>query len=147
MCVAFAVFSLLWWRCLPGYQSEIVGNKAERRISNGCFKKTKHVKFSEKTNIFYSLIHTRTFAYQRVKNVRFSENLTCFVFLKHPFWDSPFYLLTDEICDNFKYLVEFSWKKEKKATYYSQWMLNHLSVNPTYGQTNSNNWAFYEAEA
>ena len=23
-------------------------------------------------------------------NVRFSENLTCFVFLKQPFWDSPF---------------------------------------------------------
>ena len=26
----------------------------------------------------------------------FSENSTCFVFLKHPFWDSPFCLITDE---------------------------------------------------
>ena len=26
-----------------------------------------------------------------------SENLTCFVFLKHPFRDSPFCLITDEI--------------------------------------------------
>ena len=26
----------------------------------------------------------------------FSENLACFVFLKHPFWDSPFCLITDE---------------------------------------------------
>ena len=35
--------------------------------------------------------------YQGVKNVHFSENLTCFVFLKHPFWDSPFCLITDEL--------------------------------------------------
>ena len=36
-------------------------------------------------------------AYQGVRNVRFSENLTCFVFLKHPFLDFPFCLITDEI--------------------------------------------------
>ena len=30
------------------------------------------------------------------KNVCFSENLTRFVFLKHPFWDSPFCLITDK---------------------------------------------------
>ena len=30
--------------------------------------------------------------YQGVINVRFSENVTCFVFLKHPFWDSSFNL-------------------------------------------------------
>ena len=35
-------------------------------------------------------------AYQGVRNVRFSENLACFVFLKHPFWDLPFCLITDE---------------------------------------------------
>ena len=29
----------------------------------------------------------------------FSENLACFVFLKHPYWDSPFYLITDELFD------------------------------------------------
>ena len=34
--------------------------------------------------------------YQGVRNVRFSENLMCFVFLKHPFRDSPFCLITDE---------------------------------------------------
>ena len=38
----------------------------------------------------------RTCAYQVVRNVRFSENLVCFVFLKHPFWDSPLCLITDE---------------------------------------------------
>ena len=39
----------------------------------------------------------RTFLYQRVRNVRFSENLTGFVFLKHPFWDSPFWFITDDL--------------------------------------------------
>ena len=40
---------------------------------------------------------------QGVRNVRFSENLTCFVFLKHPFWDSPFCLITDDLmcCKSF----------------------------------------------
>ena len=32
-----------------------VGNKVKGWISKGCFKKTKHAKFSEKTNIFYPL--------------------------------------------------------------------------------------------
>ena len=40
---------------------------------------------------------TRTFAYQGVRNVRFSENLTWFVFLKHPFWDRPFFALLPTI--------------------------------------------------
>ena len=31
-------------------------------------------KISRKTNIFYSLIHTCTFAYQGVRNISFSEN-------------------------------------------------------------------------
>ena len=35
-------------------------------------------------------------AYQGIRNVCFSENLAFFVFLKHPFWDSPFCLITDE---------------------------------------------------
>ena len=37
-------------------------------------------------------------AYQGVRNVLFSENLACFVFLKHSFWDSPFYLITNDLC-------------------------------------------------
>ena len=47
-------------------------------------------------NSSYYKSSVRTCAYQWVKNVRFSENLACFVFLKHPFWDSPFCLITDE---------------------------------------------------
>ena len=38
-----------------------------------------------------------TCAYEGVRNVRFLENLSCFIFLKHPFWDSPFCLITDEV--------------------------------------------------
>ena len=41
--------------------------------------------------------HTRTCAYQGVRNNRFLENLAYVVFLEHPFWDSPFYLITDEL--------------------------------------------------
>ena len=40
---------------------------------------------------------TRT--YQEVRNVRFSESLACFVFLKLPFRDSPFRVITDNICN------------------------------------------------
>ena len=31
-----------------------------------------------------------------VKNVSFCENLVSFVFLKHPSWNSLFYVITDE---------------------------------------------------
>ena len=54
------------------------------KSQNGGNKKTKHAKFSEKTNISYPLIRTHTCAYQGVRNVRFSENLVCFVFLLPP---------------------------------------------------------------
>ena len=60
---------------------------------NGCFKKTQHAKFSEKQT-FLTPISTRTCAYHGAKTVRFSEKLACFVFLKHPFWDSPLCLIT-----------------------------------------------------
>ena len=74
--------------------SHIVGNKAKGRISKRVFQENKARQIFRKTNISYSLIRTR--AYQGVRNVRFSENLACFVFLKHPFWDSPFCLITDD---------------------------------------------------
>ena len=59
--------------------SSVIRQKGKSQ--NGCFKKTKHAKFSEKTNISYRL----TCAYQRIRNVCFSKNLMGFVFLKHPF--------------------------------------------------------------
>ena len=51
----------------------IFDNKAERRISK------------------------RTCAYQGGKKCSLFGNLACFVFLKHPFWDSPFSLITDDM--------------------------------------------------
>ena len=76
-------------------------SKAKGRISKRVFQEKKAREIFRKTNIFYPLICTRTCTYQGVKNVRFSENFTCFLFLKHPFWDSPFCLITDE----FLYLI------------------------------------------
>ena len=70
----------------------VIRQKGESQ--NGCFKKTKNTKFSEKTIISYLLIHTGTCAYQ---GGRKSENLACFVFLKYPFRDSPSCLITNEI--------------------------------------------------
>ena len=63
----------------------MVGNKAKGRISKRVFQEKKARQIFRKTNIFYSLIRTRTPPYQTVKNVRFSENLASFLFLKHPF--------------------------------------------------------------
>ena len=37
--------------------------------------------------------------YQGVRIVCFLKNLTCFVFLKHLFWDLPFCLITDDIAE------------------------------------------------
>ena len=73
----------------------IVGNKAKEWISKRVFQENKARQIFRKTNISYPLIRTRTCAYQGVRNVCFSENLTCFVFLEHPFWDLPFCLITD----------------------------------------------------
>ena len=75
-----------------------VGNKAKGRISKRVFQENKARQIFRKTNISYPLI--RTCAYQGVRNVRFSENLTCFVFLKHPFWDLPFCLIVHELLVN-----------------------------------------------
>ena len=72
-------------------------NKAKGRISKRVFQENKARQVFRKTNISYPLIRTRTCAYQGVRNVRFSENLACFVFLKHPFLDSSFCLITDDV--------------------------------------------------
>ena len=66
--------------CVAGlkakYFSKFVDNKAKGRITKRVFQENKKCS----------------------RNVRFLENLTCFVFLlKHPFWDSPFCLITDEL--------------------------------------------------
>ena len=80
-------------------QGIIVGNKAKERISKRVFQEKKARQIFRKTNIFYPLVSSRTRACQGLKKVGFPENLTCFVFLKHPFSNSPFCLITDELGD------------------------------------------------
>ena len=74
-----------------------------------CFRKTKRTKFS---------VFLRTCAYQGVRNVHLSENWACFVFLKHPFWDSPFCLITD-----------FLWHSWDTDTRWSQFQTNIFLTN------------------
>ena len=72
--------------CLNLTKSSVISQKDQSQ--NGCFKKTKRTKFSEKRTLLAPwYANVRTCAYQGVGNVRFSENLACFVFLKHPFWE------------------------------------------------------------
>ena len=75
------ILSKTLWK---GLISTVTRQKGESQ--NGCFKKTKHSNFSQK----------RTFLPPWYAHVR-SEILTCFVFLKHPLWDSPFCVIIDDL--------------------------------------------------
>ena len=57
-----------------------------------------------KVNIKSQYTHTYV-CVSGVRNVRFSENLACFVFLKHPFWNSLFYRITDEKSETLFFFV------------------------------------------
>ena len=83
--------------------SLFVGNKTKGRVSNRVFQENKACQIFWKTKISYPLILT---AYQEVRNVRFSENLECFAFLKHPFWDSSFRLITGVLSISFHTLLQ-----------------------------------------
>ena len=63
-------------------KSSLIRQKGESQ--NGCFKKTKHTKFSEKPNISYPLIRTHTCAYQGVRNNRFFGKFDVICFLETP---------------------------------------------------------------
>ena len=99
-----------WWLSPPACLLLFVGNKEKEQISKRVFQENKARQIFRKMNISYPLIRTFCIspysvrmrenterAYQGVRNVRFSENLACFVFLKHPFWDSPFCLVTNKL--------------------------------------------------
>ena len=62
--------------------SSVIRQKGESQ--NGYFKKTKYAKFSDKTNISYPLICTRTCLYQRVRNVRFARKFGVLCFFETP---------------------------------------------------------------
>ena len=75
----------------------LVGNKAKGRISKWVFQENKARQIFQKTNIFYPLLRTGTYVYQGVRNVQLPGNLACLIFLKHPFGDSHFCLITDKL--------------------------------------------------
>ena len=79
-----------------------------------------------KTNISYPLIPTCTCAYQGGgRNVRFTEVLTCFVFLKQPFWESTFALLPT----NCHFLVTKLGRSKLSLAYFNNlynWKNNHF---------------------
>ena len=60
--------------------SSVIRQKGESQ--NGCFKKIKYAKFSEKRTILTPLIRTRTCAYQWVRNVRFFGKFDVLCFLE-----------------------------------------------------------------
>ena len=68
--------------CIKELNSSAIRQKGESQ--NGGSKKTKHTKFSEKTNISYPLIRKRTSAYQGVRNVRFLGKFSVLSFLVTP---------------------------------------------------------------
>ena len=69
------------------------------RLQLGHTIKASCIAFQTVDPYVYSILIFRRCAYQGVRNVHFSENLACFVFLKHPFWDSPFCLITGELLE------------------------------------------------
>ena len=75
---------------------QVVGNKANGRISKRVFQENKGREILRKTNISYPLVRTRVCAYQGVRNVCFLENLACFVSCDTRFEIRPFALLPTE---------------------------------------------------
>ena len=67
------------------------------QISKRVFQENKARQIFWKTDISNPLIRTRMSAYKGVRYVRFFWTFGGFVFLKHPFWDSPFCLITDVV--------------------------------------------------
>ena len=98
LCYYYQYFVRWHTLILTRESSLVLRQKVESQ--NKCFKKTKHAKFSEK----------RTFLTTRYAHARFSENLTCFVFLKHRFWDSLICLITNKL-GWFFYLLHSPGKK------------------------------------
>ena len=93
--------SILSWIRQKGESQN--GGKQENKVRQ-IFRRKK------RTFLTHWYAHVRTCAYQGVRNVCFSENLAYFVFLKHPFWDSPFCLITDKITFFLRSTIIISWQ-------------------------------------
>ena len=84
-------------------ESQYVGDKGKRANLKTGVSRKQHPKFSEKRTFL-----TSWYAHicVRIQGLSVFRKIWRFVFLKHPFWDSPFCLITDE------YLRGF-WKYQK----------------------------------
>ena len=89
------------------------------------------VRIFRKTNISYPLIRTRTCPYQGVINFCFLENLVRLDFLKHPFWDSPFCLITDALVLYISFCNPLHWNFVE--------LMNSQKVYPCHRETD---WSF-----
>ena len=77
-------------------KTDFVGNKPKGRISKQVLEGNKARQVFRKTKISYPLIRTRTCASSGGKKCLIFGKFGVLVFLKHPLWDSPFCLITDD---------------------------------------------------
>ena len=89
-------------------QYVIVGNNAIGRISKWVFERKQSTSNFPKNEL-------------SLRNVLFSENLTCFVFSKHPFWDSPFGFITD--------VIQNTCKRKHRSVQHTQDIINISNIN------------------
>ena len=82
-CLPSFLFDIILYYFLKQTSSSVTRQKDE--FQNGCFKKTEHVKFSEKRK-------------EWVRNVHFSENLMLFAFIS--FWCSLWFFKTNIFVGN-----------------------------------------------
>ena len=107
------------WKRFKWFRFKALVIRQKGKFQNGCFKKIKHVKFSEKRTFltpWYAQIYLRI---RGQEIFVFLQNLACF-FLKQPFWDSPFCLITDEMLDKFNFKNKSSISSQR-----SQWLLGN----------------------
>ena len=96
-CIWLLRWASIWLICLNKTNSDeniaavIVGNKAKQRIPKRVFQENKASQIFRKTNLSYPPLRRRTYVcVSGGKKCSFFGKLACFVFLKLPFWDSPY---------------------------------------------------------
>ena len=97
---------LQYWPCILAKCHVVITSviRQKGKSQNGCFKKTKHGKFSEKRAFF-----TPWYAHLRVKNVYFSEKFDVLCFLETPvlrfalllyYWRLNHFTTLSQVCGN-----------------------------------------------
>ena len=95
-------------------KSSVISQRANLKTDVSFFPKNKHFLPPD--------------THQGEKSSSFSENLACFVFLKHPFWDCPFWLIADEINDDYDFSKEDANDGDSDDDYEDDWIVawDHL---------------------